>query len=126
GVSSKVQAVCDYFGPTDFARIGASTNAQGAVGKLLGGAPAEKKELAEKASPLTYVSKDDPPFLILHGDQDPLVPLGQSELLLEALKKAGVQAELLVAPGVGHNPQVGTGDNAPKIAAFFDKHLKGK
>jgi dipeptidyl aminopeptidase/acylaminoacyl peptidase len=60
----------------------------------------------------------------MHGDADPLVPLGQSERFYEALKKAGVDATLHVVKGAGH------GFRGPEIdeatAAFFDKHLKGK
>ena len=76
-------------------------------------------------SPIEHVTKDDPPFLILHGDADPLVPLGQSEILLEALKKAGVAAELVVIKGGGHGGKgFATPENQEKIAKFFAKHLK--
>jgi dipeptidyl aminopeptidase/acylaminoacyl peptidase len=65
--------------------------------------------------------------LMLHGDAAPLVPLGQSELLLDALKKAGVEAELVVIKGGGHGgPGFATPENQEKIAKFFDKHLKKK
>jgi acetyl esterase/lipase len=126
GVSSRVHAVCDYFGPTDLVRLSPG-NAENAVSKLLGGPPREKKELATAANPITHASKDDPPFLIIHGDKDPLVPLSQSEILLDALKKAGVEAELIVIKDGGHGgPGFAARENQDKIAAFFDKHLKKK
>ena len=57
--------------------------------RLIGGAILENKEKAAKASPITYVSKDAPPFLIMHGDRDMVVPYSQGELFYAALKKAG-------------------------------------
>jgi dipeptidyl aminopeptidase/acylaminoacyl peptidase len=95
--------------------------------KLIGGAVQENKEKAGKANPLAYVSKDDPPFLIVHGDEDPLVPLGQSEILAEALKKAKVECELVVLKGAKHGgKEFDTADQFKKTLAFLDKHLKGK
>jgi acetyl esterase/lipase len=72
--SSRVQAVVDWFGPTDFLQMGGSHNdAKSPESQLLGGAVQENKEKAAKANPITYVSKDDPPFLIMHGDKGPTV-----------------------------------------------------
>jgi acetyl esterase/lipase len=127
-VSSRVQAVCDYFGPTDLTALGDTSQrmdrAGSAVGLLLGGTPSEHMDKARAASPITYISKDDPPFLIVHGDRDPLVPLHQSEILYEALKKAGVKATLDVVKGAGH----GRGFGAPEtrlVHDFFDRTLRG-
>jgi acetyl esterase/lipase len=94
--SSRVQAVVDWFGPTDFLHIGdAESDLQhnapdSPESKLIGGALLENKDKAAKASPITYVSKDAPPFLIMHGDRDRTVPFNQSELLYAALKKAAI------------------------------------
>jgi len=78
-----------------------------------------------KANPITYVSKESPPFLIMHGDKDQLVPLGQSQLLEAALKKAGADVTLFVVEGAGHG---GPGFQRPEVEKrmleFFDKHLK--
>jgi dipeptidyl aminopeptidase/acylaminoacyl peptidase len=85
--------------------------------------------LARKADPITYVTKDDPPFLIMHGDKDVLVPLHQSELLYKALKKAGVDTTLHVVKGAGHGLRGGemSSEELFKMAAgFFDKHLKAR
>ena len=56
---------------------------------MIGGAIQENKDKARAASPITYVSKDDPPFLTLHGSEDPLVPYNQGERLHEELTKVG-------------------------------------
>ncbi|MBL7189309.1 MAG: alpha/beta hydrolase fold domain-containing protein [Phycisphaerae bacterium] len=136
--SSRVQAVCDWFGPTDLLQMDRHMiegsrlvhDEPGSPESLLVGGPIQKepyKSLAGKANPITYVTKDDPPFLIMHGDKDMLVPLHQSELLLDALKKAGINASLYVVKGGGHGLR--GGQESPEklfemVADFFDKHLK--
>jgi len=106
--SSRVQAVIDWFGPADFLRIGDAESdirhnaADSPESKLIGGSLLENKDKAAKASPITYVAKGAPPFLIMHGDRDRTVPFNQSELLYEALKKAGVDATFIPMPGAGH------------------------
>jgi len=136
GYSSRVQAVCDWFGPTDFLYWAEEVTkkgidivklenevAGGVISKLFGGPFSEKRDVARQAGPITYVSKDDPPFLIMHGDQDPLVPLSQSQVFYDALKKAGVDATLKVLEGAGHG--FGPKYDADKtVAEFFDKHLR--
>jgi acetyl esterase/lipase len=126
GVSSRVQAVCDLFGPTDFLRFEpANRDPKSAISRLFGGTVEEKKDLARLASPVTHVSKDDPPFLILHGTADKLVPVSQSEILADALKKAGVEVTLVKLDGAGHGgPQFNTPEIRKTIADFFDKHLR--
>ncbi len=128
-VSSKVQAVFDWFGPTDLVKMTPAQVTDHPVARLLGGPAAEKKELATKANPIAHVSKGDAPFLIAHGTTDRLVPLSQSELLQAALKKAGVESELLVFDGAGHGDpefikQAMAPANREKVTAFFAKHLK--
>ena len=88
-VSSKVQAVCDFCGPTDLVEFVANSKkkADSAIAKLLGGPPAENKTKADLANPITHVTKDAPPFLVVHGDKDTTVPMRQSELLRDALQK---------------------------------------
>jgi acetyl esterase/lipase len=125
--SSRVQCVVDWFGPTDLTRTGHGGNPDSPVAQLLGGPVAENKEKAREASPLTYVSKDSAPFLIMHGDKDHLVPLQQSELLAKALRKAGVEVTLQIVKDNGHG---GPGFNSPEsrklIEEFFAKHLGKK
>jgi acetyl esterase/lipase len=128
-VSSRVQVVCDFFGPTDFTKMSGfpSTMKHDAPdspeAKLVGGSVQENKDKAQRANPITYITKDDPPFLIVHGDKDPLVPHNQSEILLDALKKAGVEVTLYTVKGGGHggfkDPQVDI-----LVAQFFERHLR--
>ena len=128
-VPSQVQAVCDFFGPTDFTKMSSFPStmdhdaADSPESKLIGGAVQENKEKAQRANPITYVTKDDPPFLIVHGDKDPLVPHNQSELLREALSAAEIDVKLYTVKDGGHGgfqePSV-----EPLVTEFFAKHLK--
>jgi acetyl esterase/lipase len=122
--SSRVQAVVDWFGPADFRKM-LGTSADSPVAKLLGGPISENKDKAALASPVAHVAKTDPPFLIMQGDMDPLVPLVQSEMLAEALKKAGVEVTLHVLKGAKHGgPEFTTPESRKLIEDFFAKHLK--
>jgi acetyl esterase/lipase len=129
---SRVQAVCDYFGPTDFTVFVTTpgyeshASANSPESKLIGGVVMENKNKAASANPNTYVSRDDPPFLIVHGDKDPLVPINQSQLLFDALKKAGVSAHFHTIKGAGHGQGFGGPEIEPMVAAFFDRVLKAK
>lgn len=110
--SSSVDAVVDWFGPTDFLMMDscgssmAHNPANSPESSLVGGAIQENKDKVTLANPVTYVDKNDPPFLILHGDKDPLVPHCQSELLYRKLQKAGVKSKLVIVPGGKHGPGV--------------------
>ncbi|GBD36371.1 Carboxylesterase NlhH [bacterium HR36] len=126
GVSSRVQAVCDIYGPADFLRFEPmNRDPKSPISLLLGGTVEEKKDSARLASPVTHVSKDDPPFLILHGTADKTVPISQSEIFERALKQAGVEVTLVKIEGAGHGgPQFNTPEIRKTIADFFDKHLR--
>ena len=130
--TSSVQAVCDYFGPTDFMVFvttpGYETHATATSpeAKLIGGAVAENKDKAARANPVTYVSQDDPAFLIVHGDKDPLVPINQSQLLYDGLKQAGVNVLLHTIKGAGHGQGFGGPEIEPMVDAFFERVLKAK
>jgi len=126
--SSRVQAVVDFFGPTDMLQIGkfpsqiAHDAPDSPESRLLGGRALDHPDRARRANPITFVTKDDPPFLIMHGDRDETVPLNQSELLHAALKKASVEVTFEVVRGAGHGfsgPQI----NA-QVDAFLDRRLK--
>jgi acetyl esterase/lipase len=118
--SSRVQAVVDWYGPTDFLTVGAKATRT----NLLGGDPQQNKEKAMKASPVTYVSKDAAPFLIMHGDQDKTVPISQSETFTEGLKKAGADATFVVVKGGKHGGALFTNAESMKlIEDFFARHL---
>ena len=136
--SDRVQAVCDIFGPTDFWTVIEQAEADQNVknifkwnqgdpySRLIDAKLGEDKEQCQAVSPVQYVSEDSPPFLILHGDHDALVPYAQSVELEELLTKAGVEVTLQRLPGAGHG---GRAFSLPAVAnlvnTFFDKHLKG-
>jgi dipeptidyl aminopeptidase/acylaminoacyl peptidase len=124
--SSRVQCVVDWFGPTDFTKMGGwQDKPDSPMARLVGGPVKDKKELAAKANPITYVSKDDAPFLIMHGDEDKGVIINQSELLDEALRKAGVESTLIGIAGAGHGgPAFLNAENRKRIEEFLAKHLK--
>ncbi len=133
-VSSRVQAVVDFFGPTDLLRMDAQSGPNSRMkhdapdspeSQLIGGTLRENKEKANRANPIAYVSKDDPPMLLVHGDADPLVPHQQSEELYAALQKAGVEATLHIVKGGGHGTGFGPEVNL-LVEQFFEQHLKGK
>ncbi len=101
--SSKVQCVVDFFGPTDLTLYGETPGIEKSIMvPLLGGTTRDRIELYKRASPLEHVSKDDPPFLILHGTADIMVPIIHSERLHERLTAAGVKSELVTVKGQGH------------------------
>ncbi len=132
GFSSQVQAVADWFGPTDFLSVSNSPGAMRWGGRgdvdtsLLGGFPSKNIELAKSASPVHYITAKTPPFLIVHGDKDLMVPLQQSQELVDALKKAGVPVEFHVIVGGGHGkPGFDTPEVTGWLNDFFDKYLKG-
>jgi len=124
--SSRVQCVVDWFGPTDFAKIGGWQDKPGSpIAMLLGGPARDRQELAAKANPITYIDKGAAPFLIMHGEEDKGVPMIQSELLDEALRKAGVESTLVRIAKNGHGgPGFTTPESWKRIEEFFDKHLK--
>jgi acetyl esterase/lipase len=137
--SDRVQAVCDWYGPADFNTvIGQAAedknvknvfkwnSSNDPYSALIGGGLGESKEKGDAVSPVHYVSKDNPPILIMHGTHDALVPFAQSEELVDALRKAGVDATLQKFPGAGHGGGVFHSPAARnQIKTFFDKNLKG-
>ncbi len=132
-VSSRVQCVVDYFGPTDFLQMDAQRLPDGMVhdtpdspeSQLIGGPIQENKEKTAKANPVTYVTKEAPSFLVVHGNQDPLVPYQQSVLLVNALLVAGADVKFYTVIGAGHGRF--TDPKLPTLTqAFLDKHLKAE
>ncbi|MEZ4707791.1 MAG: alpha/beta hydrolase [Caldilineaceae bacterium] len=113
-VSSRVQCVVDYFGPTDFLQMDTQRLPNGMIhnapdspeSELVGGNIQEHPAKVARANPITYipqdVTADVPPFLIVHGDADPLVPYGQSILLVDALQKVGADVTFYTVKGGGH------------------------
>ena len=123
--SSRVQAVVNVFGPTEMVSCYEHSSVVWIFRLFLGGTPTEAVANYQLSSPVTFVSKDDPPVLTLHGDRDELVPVQQAELLDEKMKAAGAQHTLMVFKGQGHGFQ---GDCAGQAAKamwdFFELNLK--
>ncbi len=127
GYSSRVQCVVDYCGPSDFLHYldQPGAGAKNAIVKLFGGLPAEHEAEARAASPITWVSKDDPPFLIAHGTDDKAVPFAQGESLAAALEKAGAPVTFVRIEGGPH----GFGNNREimhRKLEFFERNLRGQ
>lgn len=132
--SSRVQAVCDWFGPTDLLTMPYNNvskqrtieqvrNSNGA--KLLGATVRDVPEKAKDASAFFHVTPDDPPFLVMHGDKDPGVPIVQSDRFVAALKKAKVDVTYHVVQGAGHGGKLfQTEDVAQRVIDFFTRTLK--
>lgn len=130
--SSRVQAVCDWFGPTDLLLMNAQSTEGSRVDHdsekspeslLLGATLQTVPEKARVAAPLTYVTDDDPPFMIVHGDNDMLVPWQQSQMLYDSLKKQNCDVTLQIIKGGGHG-----GFKGPEVTEsclkFFNRTLK--
>ncbi|HEV7282217.1 MAG TPA: alpha/beta hydrolase fold domain-containing protein [Pirellulaceae bacterium] len=132
--SSRVQAVCNYYGPTELLKMGEQSGPSSRIdhdspnspeSRLVGGPVQARADLARLASPMTHVTNDDPPFLTVHGDSDPVVPVQQGTTFHDALQKAGVESELHVVKGGGHG---GFRDPAlpGKVTEFFRRTLKSE
>ena len=128
--STKVACVVDYFGPTNFLRMNDFESRidhdakDSPEGLLIGGPVQDNKKKTLTADPISYVSKEDSPFLIMHGTKDMAVPYNQSVILHSALKKIGVPSALLTVTGGGHG--VGGGVLNEHLQRFFDHHLLKK
>lgn len=130
-VSRDVKAVCDFAGPANLYELGTrvysqkqwdTTSPSCSLSLFLGGTAQTQKARALEASPDTYASAGDPPFLIVHGTNDKVVPVEQSDELVAVLKKNGVDTTYMRLEGAGHNLM--TGKNIDAARKFFDKHLK--
>lgn len=140
--SSRVQAVVDWFGPTDFSQMDAQASAQGcppaaathqephSPESLYLGAPLPSvPHLVAKANPITYISSDDPPFLLQKGSKDCMVPVGQSKLLHQALLAAKIPVEFDLLDGAGHGdmgaatPKFLSEANIQRVVQFLKKNL---
>ncbi|MBI2519662.1 MAG: alpha/beta hydrolase [Bdellovibrio sp.] len=151
GVSDEIQAVVDWFAPVDVMRgppivfkdDPCTTKIDSLISKyggestkyfywtlawatFLGGGLDDQAVIkrAHRASPLTHIDRDDPSFLVIHGEADDMVPINQSELLVTALRNAGNQVTFLRLPGVGHGFKAPQGPGQEVNPAFFGPTIK--
>jgi acetyl esterase/lipase len=117
--SSQVQAVVSLAGPTELTN--SYQQSRMIVTMLLGGTPEELPEQYKRASPITYVSDDDPRVLIIHGDRDTDVPPKQAELLDAKMNEVGAIHTFILKKGMDHGVFVDK-----TVWDFFDSNLKNK
>lgn len=121
--SSAVQAIVSFYGAANLETILAQSTPHGlsvrvpALQLLLGGQPAEQPRLARLASPVAHVDSGDPPLWLLHGDQDPQMPINQAHELEGAYKAAGLTVDFQVVHGAAHGgPQFTTPARLDQLA----------
>jgi acetyl esterase/lipase len=144
-ISSRVQAVACFFPPTDFLNYGKPGEIALGNGTLHDfPAPFEfnvynpqkkiferiddetkRQEIGRQISPLTHVSADDPPTLIIHGDADTLVPIQQAQIFIDKMNDVGAEAKLITKPGAAHGWK-DLLDDTQLLVDWFDEHLKKK
>ena len=119
------KAVVDFYGPSDLTLLSGNEDPTSPEGILIGAAPLLRPDLAKAASPITYIDKDDPPFLIFHGEKDNIVPNTQSKLFNAWLNCSGVDSELTIVPGAPHfGPMYDVEEIRTKVMDFLNEHLK--
>ena len=129
--SSSVQAIVDYYGPTNFMTILKQSTPHGlgvrvpALKLLIGGRPEDHEVIAKLASPVFHVDRHDPPLMMLHGDQDPQVPINQSHELHAMYKQAGVEVHFEVVHGGAHGGPLFFDDARHAVVkTFLDRHIR--
>ncbi len=115
-ISNWFRCVYAKNGPADFTQ--AEMGSEPALKTFMGGGYADMPEVYREASPITYVSADDPPVLMIHGTEDRTVPYSQSVSLKQALEQAGVYAELITIEGAGHGLK---GGDREQVRAALDR-----
>lgn len=118
--SSKVQAVVDFYGPSG---INASDALIGTTADKL--VPRGIPVTMEERDAVTFMSKDTPPYYLLHGTRDPYIPVSLSEKFYDDIRSRGITCELTIIEGAGHaDPRFYQREVSEKILAFLDKYLK--
>ena len=124
--SSRIDAVVDWYGPSTFQVMdscGSSFShdaADSPESTLTGGPIQQNDDMCALANPITYIDQNDPPFLLLHGDADKIVPHCQSILLHNALQAKGVQSRLIIVPNAGHGEGMWLDQYTNEMVAFFN------
>lgn len=125
--SSHVDAVVDWFGPVDMARMEnceTVKDEKSPEAALIGGTPADLPDMISLISPITYVTEESPRFLVIHGDADNVVPHCQSVYFSEVLEKAGCLEEFVTVSGGQHGPVTFNENTFKKMVDFFLKEAK--
>lgn len=126
--SSRVACAVSFAGPTDWSLLSSIEHGHPAYRQLIGyepGTPAAElaASLVKDVSPISFVSKDDPPIMQVHGDKDVIVPLKHASNLHEKLQSTGIKAELVVIPDGNHGVSGAGGPVAKRPAAFVQQYL---
>lgn len=127
--SSKVNAVADWFGPVDMERMSnceKPNDASSPEAALIKSNPADSPDLVKMISPINFVDKNDPRFIVFHGDADNVVPHCQSMFFSETLEKAGILEKMITAPGGGHGAGTFNDANYKEMTDFFLKEASRK
>jgi len=123
--SFSFKAVVDFYGPAELILFPCANDEKSPEALLIGAAPLARPDLARAASPITYVDKNDPPFLIIHGEKDELVSTKHSQLLSSWLSVAGVENKLVIVKNAPHFGEMFDSDEVRnKVIAFLNNHLK--
>lgn len=121
------RCVVDFYGPAELILFPGANDAKSPEAILIGASPLDRPDLAKAASPVTYVDKNDPPFLIIHGEKDELVSPNQSKLLKSWLNIAGVQNDLIIVKDAPHFGVMFDSDEVrKKVISFLRKYLEVK
>jgi len=121
----KYKAVVDFYGPTDLTIFSGAEDPKSPESTLIGATPVDRPDLAKAASPLTYIDKNDPPFLIFHGEKDNLVSNRHSKLLSSWLSLYGVKNELTIVKDAPHFGRMfDVVEIRTKVIAFLQDQFK--
>lgn len=121
--SSAVSCSVDMFGPIDFEKMPQFTSPTSPEAKMWGRSTSEALDLAREASPISYLTQDTPPILILHGDADNVIHISQSQLFHDAMQKAHTPGDFITLPSVGHSHVAVWTKERERIMTFFKCHL---
>ena len=121
----RYKAVVDFYGPIDLVLLPGNEDEKSPEGILIGAAPLSRPDLAKAASPITYIDKNDPPFLIYHGEKDSIVSNKQSKLFSAWLNHYGVKNELTIVKDAPHfGTMYDVEEIRNKVIVFLTQHLK--
>jgi len=129
-INFKIKCALDFYGPSDLVMLATNpdtsvNNKENPVSILLGAMPVDRPDLAKIASPINYIDKNDPPFLIVQGEKDQSVPNTESKILSSWLTLAGVPNTLIIVPGAPHYGKMYDAEYIRKdIFKYLDKYVK--